>query len=352
MVSNLQGRTGRAINSVLELSDEEKIKAVVKGIRDAEKKVRARYSWLRHQNTIGLAVLLVAVAGMIGSGTAYYYGVIPAWACVCLNAFFASFCHEIEHDLIHRIYFRHRPAVYNAMMLAVWVTRPNSVNPWYRRNIHLLHHRVSGSVNDIEERLVGNGQRYGLMRFIVMFDGMAGLLLRARKMATAEEFGLFRVLASAFPFTTAHFAAWYTFLAFHGVSAASAAMGNPIAWSAEVTTVMTGINFAVVVLVGPNVLRSACLNFITSSMHYYGGVRTLMQQTQVFTPWFLWPAQLFCFNFGSTHSIHHFVVTQPFYVRQMISKKARKVLLTYGVRHNDLRTFFEQNHYEPLAGNS
>lgn len=351
-ITNLQDRTGRAINSVLEMSDEEKIRAVVKGIRDAEKKLRARYGWLRHQNTIGMAVLLLAMAGMIGSGAAYAVGAIPAWACICLSAFFASLSHEIEHDLIHRLYFRDRPAIYNSMMGAVWMMRPNTVNPWYRRKIHLLHHRVSGTVNDVEERLVGNGQPYGLMRFIVMFDGMAGLVLRARKLTTAQEFGFMRVMKAAFPLTTLHFATWYTFLAFHGVSAAASALGAPIAWNASVVTAMASINFVVVVLIAPNVLRSFCLNLVTSSMHYYGGVRTMMQQTQIFTPWFLWPAQLFCFNFGSTHPIHHFVVTQPFYLRQMVAKKAHDVLRTYGVRHNDLRTFFDQNRYEPLPGSS
>jgi hypothetical protein len=41
----------------------------------------------------------------------------------------------------------------------------------------------------------------------------------------------------------------------------------------------------------------------------------VIQQTQVLNPWWMLPFQLFCFNFGSTHAIHHFVVRDPFYIR-------------------------------------
>ena len=60
----------------------------------------------------------------------------------------------------------------------------------------------------------------------------------------------------------------------------------------------------------PNVLRVFCLHFVSSNMHYYGDVEpgNVIQQTQVLNPWWLWPLQAFCFNFGSSHAIHHFVV--------------------------------------------
>ena len=103
----------------------------------------------------------------------------------------------------------------------------------------------------------------------------------------------------------------------------------------------------VVVLVAPNVLRSFCLNFVTSYMHYYGGVSTLMQQTQILRPWFLLPMQLFCFNFGSTHAIHHFVVSQPFYLRQMVARAAHEAMRANGVRYNDFSTFESGNRYLP-----
>src|SRR3546814_19753819 len=82
---------------------------------------------------------------------------------------------------------------------------------------------------------------------------------------------------------------------------------------------MHAIDTAVVVWLAPNVLRVFCLHFVSSNMHYYGDVESgnIVQQCQVLNPWWLWPAQLFCFNFGATHAIQHFVVSQPFYVRPL-----------------------------------
>ncbi len=64
----------------------------------------------------------------------------------------------------------------------------------------------------------------------------------------------------------------------------------------------------------------------------------VIQQTQVLNPWWMWPLQAFCFNFGSTHGIHHFVVKEPFYIRQMTAKVAHKVMAEMGVRFNDFGT--------------
>lgn len=106
-----------------------------------------------------------------------------------------------------------------------------------------------------------------------------------------------------------------------------------------------GINFAVVVLIAPNVIRSACLNLITSHMHYCGNVHSLLQQTQILDRWYFRPLQLFCCNFGSTHSIHHFVVSQPFYLRQLVAGKVLKVMREQSVRRNDLSTFTTGNRW-------
>lgn len=47
------------------------------------------------------------------------------------------------------------------------------------------------------------------------------------------------------------------------------------------------------------------------------------------------PFQLFSFNFGSSHIIHHFVPNQPFYIREAISRKANAEMIKQGVRNND-----------------
>ena len=58
-----------------------------------------------------------------------------------------------------------------------------------------------------------------------------------------------------------------------------------------------------------------------------------------------WPLQLFCFNFGATHILHHYVVQQPFYLRHMVAPGVLEALLAEGVRRNDLGTIPRANRY-------
>jgi hypothetical protein len=83
-------------------------------------------------------------------------------------------------------------------------------------------------------------------------------------------------------------------------------------------------------------------------MHYYGDVElgNVMQQCQVLNSKWMWPLQAFCFNFGSTHGIHHFVVKEPFYIRQMTAPVAHKVMAEMGVRFNDFGTFGRANRFD------
>jgi hypothetical protein len=113
--------------------------------------------------------------------------------------------------------------------------------------------------------------------------------------------------------------------------------------------VMGVVDFLAVVWLAPSALRTFCLHFVSSNMHYYGDVEdeNIMQQCQVLNPWWMVPFQLFCFNFGSTHAIHHFVVGQPFYIRQLVAKDAHKVMREMGVRFNDFGTFRRANRLNP-----
>lgn len=233
--------------------------------------------------------------------------------------------------------------MHNVMMWVVWIMRPNTINPWYRREMHFLHHKTSGTPQDLEERLVGNGIADLMMRYLVMFDGLIGMLVRRKVLAKEiDVFDVARLLSSAFPIAVIYFISWYGFLLFHGFNFL---WGASIAYPEWLLLTVDALNFFVVVLIAPNFLRSGCLNFVTSHMHYYGGVENILQQTQVLRGWFMLPFNLFCFNFGSTHGIHHFVVGQPFYIRQMVAKVAHKVMRENGVRFNDFKTFFNANRY-------
>jgi hypothetical protein len=74
-----------------------------------------------------------------------------------------------------------------------------------------------------------------------------------------------------------------------------------------------------------------------------------VQQTQVLNSWWLAPLRLFCFNFGSTHAIHHLSVPDPFYLRQATASVAHAVFRENGVRYNDLDTFRRANRYQAVA---
>jgi hypothetical protein len=100
-------------------------------------------------------------------------------------------------------------------------------------------------------------------------------------------------------------------------------------------------------LIAPNLIRQFCLHFITSNMHYFGDIEhgNVLEQTQVLNAWWTLPFHLFCFNFGSTHAIHHFVVNEPFYLRQLTAKRALDILKNNGIRFNDYGSFRRANRY-------
>ncbi|MBV4487805.1 fatty acid desaturase [Pseudomonas sp. SWRI153] len=311
--------------------------------------LRERYPILRHQDALGAGILAFALAGMIGSAALYISGYMAWWVCLLLNAFFASLTHELEHDLIHSMYFRKQRVPHNLMMGLVWLARPSTINPWVRRHLHLNHHKVSGTEADLEERAITNGEPWGLARLLMVGDNMMSAIIRVQRAKTwAHRFSIIkRVLKVYAPLALLHWGAWYVFLGFHAANGIAYLLGSPIEWSATMLSVMQVIDIAAVVIIGPNVLRTFCLHFISSNMHYYGDVEpgNVLQQCQVLNPWWLWPLQAFCFNFGSSHGIHHFVVKEPFYIRQMTVPVAHKVMREMGVRFNDFGTFGRANRF-------
>jgi fatty acid desaturase len=322
------------------------INNIVLAIKAEEARLRSKYAFLNAQNSMGLLILFLSLSGMIGCAVLYYHTLIPAWLCIILVTIFASISHELEHDLIHKLYFRHNPLMHNIMMTVVWLMRPNTINPWHRRKIHLLHHKTSGTQQDLEERLVGNGIANNLVRFIVIFDGLLGLILQ-RKLLKREvkTFNFLTVFNAGFPLAILYFTLSYIFILFHGFYYL---LPNDVVYPQWLLFNMQWIDFLVVIIIAPNFFRSACLNFVTSYLHYYGGVTNVIQQTQVFKGWFMWPFNLFCFNFAGTHAIHHIVVPQPFYLRQMVAKSAHKAMKENGVRFNDFSTFTQANKYRAL----
>lgn len=344
------------------LTDAQKTEHIKQVVTAAGEDLRARYPILRHQDAIGTSIMAVSLLGMIGSGVLYMQGLFPWWVCVPVTALFASFIHELEHDLIHLMYFRNKPWANNLMLALGWLARASTISPFVRRKLHFHHHKFSGTESDLEERGITNGERWGLRRLLMTGDNMLAVYLRPVTMtkavrayiaaqkpkSAAETKAMAREqLHGYFPLGTLYYALFHTWVVTHVVLFAAHAMGHPITLPDTLQTALGYLNVFGVVYALPCLLRTFCLHFISSNMHYYGDVeaRNVMQQCQVLNAWWLAPFQLFCFNFGSTHAIHHFVVKETFYVRQLTAHKAHAVMREMGVRFNDLGTFYRANRW-------
>jgi len=355
------------VTSVEQMTDAQRIARVKQVVLAASEDVRRRYPILKHQDAIGATLMAVSLLGMIGSGALYVYGLFPWWVCVPVTAIFASFIHELEHDLIHLMYFRKTPWANSLMLTLGWLARASTINPFVRRKLHLHHHKYSGTESDLEERGITNGERWGLRRFLMTGDNLLAVYLRpfstiravrayvaAQKPATRAQA---RAIAREqrhgyFPLGLIYYALFHTWVVTHAVLWIAPLLGMPVVLPASLQSALGLLDTFGVVYMLPSLLRTFCLHFISSNMHYYGDVETNnpLQQTQVLDAWWLMPFHLFCFNFGSTHAIHHFVVKETFYVRQMTARKAHAVMREVGVRFNDFGTFGRANRFARATG--
>lgn len=338
---------------VAPLSTQARIGQIRQVIADSGERYKARYALAKWQDAIGAGIMLFSVLGMVASGWLWYRGVLSAWISIPLSAFFASLIHELEHDLIHLMYFRKQPIPHNVMLALCWLTRPLTINPWLRRGSHLHHHKHSGTESDVEERAITNGEPWRFLRLLMLFDGMLSLAIRAATQPTlARSVRLLRRgFHVYFPIGILAWATWYVFLGFHVSDGVAQLAGGAVRWSPAAIKAMNVVDVITAVLLAPNLLRSFSINFVSSNMHFYGDIEdgNIIQQTQVLHPWWMLPFQAFCFNFGGTHAIHHFVVGQPFYLRQMVAASAYPVMRAMGVRFNDIGTFKRANRWTGAA---
>lgn len=337
------------------------------GILEAGNALRARHPWLeKHQNAIGMGIFLLSSAAIVATAAAYYLGTLAWYVVIPVAAFFMSLLHELEHDLIHSMYFRKNKFWNDFMLAGVWLFRPSTINPFVRRRLHIHHHKVSGTESDIEERGITNGERWGLKRLLMTGDNMLAVFLRpleTRKMVKAfvkaqgdisseEKKQIIREnVTGYFPLGNLNYLIWHGFIVYHAGSFLLGLAGVTFTLPALAQGALAFVNFFAITISAPNALRTFCLHFVSSNMHYYGDVEkgNIVQQCQVWTtPWAI-PLHLFCFNFAGTHAIHHFVVRDPFYIRQWIAPGLYPLLRENGVRFNDFGTFKRSNRMHPVA---
>ncbi|KAG9393128.1 Fatty acid desaturase [Carpediemonas membranifera] len=333
------------------IEERKAVQNVMATIRNAEKVLREQHPILNHQNAIAASILIFSMLGMVATGIGYYLGFLPALAVIPINCFLASLTHELEHDLIHKMYFKTSKALYAVMMMGVWIARPNTVNPWMRRDLHLHHHSTSGTPSDVEERILGNGMSWFTpLRALCTLDPTISAVVQTLsfRRIKGNKFTTGRLFVSGAPFLMLHDVVVYGWVL---LTVLKATQGLPEAL-AQTYAVMS---FLMVTWLGPNIMRHTILSFVSSNIHYYANeksgeaIDSRVKQCQVLDTPLVWPLHLFCAAFGQTHGIHHYVPKQAWWVRTMIRKEATTAMIEAGVRHNDLGTFFRANRWPGSA---
>jgi fatty acid desaturase len=316
----------------------DRVKAINRAIVAEEKRLRARHGWLAHQDAIGMACFLgssLAVAALAGG---YLAGWWAWWVPVVLVGLPVSVLHELEHDLIHNQYFKGHTRLQNLMFFVIWWSKLN-VSPWYRREAHLRHHRRSGQPDDAEERLIGLGVKAGWYRLLIAVHPIFSWAMVPGIKRADPKWHVMWGIRQSVP----------TFTLFGLVLLMQPVLHLVDALAPGVTPagLLRIFDVLMIVWVGPNVLRQLCLALVSSYCHYYGDSpeNDVFYQNQILDHPLLWPMQLYCANFGSTHIVHHFVVQQPFYLRQMVAKVAHAEMLRQGVRRNDFGVIARANRW-------
>lgn len=312
-----------------------RIRRIHHAILADERRLRDRHPWLARQDAIGLGLWLASGLLILTLAWLFLAGKLAWWLAIPALALPLSVLHELEHDLIHHLYFKARPRVQDLMFTGIWLAK-GSLDPWARRDLHLRHHRLSGQPGDVEERLIGLGLRSLPLRLLVAILPAAAVVL------------LPGILRDAPDWQVLHEGLWsprrwrqrlgVLFLGAPLVVVPLAVVGVAGAWPLLVLWIL------------PNTLRHACIALLSSASHYYGDVQDVTQQNQILRHWALWPMQLFCFDFGATHVIHHYVVQQPFYLRHAVRHAAWRALEAEGTRVNDLHVLARANRYATTEG--
>jgi hypothetical protein len=207
----------------------------------------------------------------------------------------------------------------------------------------LKHHRESGQKTDIEERLIGIGLPLGWLRLFIALHPLGSVFLFPGIKRDAPEFRPTRLVLLSLPTYTIFAVLWLGFPAYLWARSGWAGPDDPLRalpdWGWPWVRDLTVLWFL------PNVLRQACLILMSSYSHYYDDIPDgdVYYQNQILSSRLLWPLQAFCFNFGSTHVIHHYVVNQPFYLRQLVAGAAHAEMARQGVRQNDFGVVARDN---------
>lgn len=252
-------------------ADDQKTKIIRREVQSASKAIRAKYPILQHSEICNRVFYLFlqhcydcVVSGTVPSGKNLH--VLGGGIHSVLD--FLPARTGTRPDSLH-MYFKKNKFMHNLMMLGVWVFRPMTINPWFRRDLHFHHHRVSSTETDIEERGVTNGEKWGLKRFITTSDILLGGVLRGaliperhhrggeKRRTPREQALVFRKVKiyGMMPFTLLLYFVWYFFLAHYALHIISSVFKLGYQSPAVLEAQFSWINPLVAILIFPNLLR-------------------------------------------------------------------------------------------------
>jgi hypothetical protein len=365
-------------------------KVISQAIRKADIDLRTRYPFLNNQDVLGAVVFLGSFVGIFTTWLLYFAHSENYMACgaiILTIALLTSFLHELEHDLIHNLYFKKVHYIQDVMFFGIWIAKLHG-NPWFRRDLHLKHHIISGQLDDAEERLIGLGIPFGFERMAVTMHPFGSLIITPAVSRDAKWLNVQKLNLTSAPVAFFFFSLnklWFLYV---------------------ITMLVVGydnyhlylparhwwwIRASAVLLCLPNMWRQACLVLMSNCSHYYGDIpeKSVFYQNQILDHWLVWPFQLFCVNFGkflfclisflimyvysmlvlfvalfmtnihslllwycnagATHIVHHYVPGQPFYIRELVYRRVKDVMIAQGVRYNDLGIVRRGNRYFDCA---
>jgi fatty acid desaturase len=125
------------------MNDQQQSVEICRRINDISREVRNKHSFLAYQDRIGFGIFTVSILMILAGAYMYLSGQVAALPVILWIAFWTSILHELEHDLIHWLYFKNNPFFHHLMLAGVWLFRPLTVNPWIRRYWHYHHHKNS-----------------------------------------------------------------------------------------------------------------------------------------------------------------------------------------------------------------
>src|SRR5262245_41845644 len=246
-----------------------RVQAIRSAIRTEEVRLRRRYRWLNWQNLLGLSCFAGSIAGLAAAAWAFLCGHLPWWIAVPCMAIPISILHEVEHDLIHDLYFRNQRRIQNLMFTVIWICKLG-LNPWYRRELHLLHHQKSGQVDDIEERLIGIGMRFGWLRMLVALHPLGAIFLLRNIRRDVPGFRIQRLVMTSLPTYGSFLVLWELFCGY---------LRQVTDWllPLDPARFLPEEGWSLICPIGvlallPNILRQACLVLLSSYSHYYGDI--------------------------------------------------------------------------------